>query len=37
MTHSNMMDSDTNKAFRRQSYSTLSSFFDMFKRSESLR
>ena len=37
MTYSNMLDSVVHKTFRRQAYSTLSSFLDMLKRSESLK
>lgn len=37
MTYANMLDSMVHKGFKRQAYSTLSSYFDMFKRSESLR
>ena len=37
MVYANMLDSETHKAFRKQAYSTLSSFLDMLRRSDSLK
>jgi hypothetical protein len=37
MLFANMLDSDSHKAFRRQAFSTMSSFLDMFRRSDGLR